>query len=91
MARYRKQSLLLAGALLVAVGYDTLLPLSMKFLVDRAIAPRHRQAFVFILSIPRAAFVVSVGCVIGRDYLHAWLGAHVLRDFRPRMFVRITL
>ena len=45
----------------------------------------------FVLACVIPAFVVSVGCVIGRDYLHAWLGAHVLRDFRLRMFVRITL
>ena len=86
MARYRTKALLLAGALVVAVGYDTLLPLSMKYLVDRAIAPRDMGAFVFILSILSVAFVVSVACAIGRDYLHAWLGAHVLHDFRTRMF-----
>jgi len=86
LARYRLAAALLVGALLIDVAYQTLLPLSLKFLVDKAIVPRDMDAFVLIVTVLGAGFVVSVGSAIGRDYLYAWLGAHALHDFRLRMY-----
>ncbi len=86
ITRYRLHASLLAAALLIDVAYDTTLPLCMKFVIDYAIVPRSFQAFVMILMGLGGAFVVASGSAVGRDYLYAWLGAHVLHDLRSKMF-----
>jgi ATP-binding cassette, subfamily B, bacterial len=73
-------------ALLIDVAYETILPLSLKFLVDKAIEPKDWHAFVLILGILVVGYVVSVASAVGRDYLYAWLGGQVLHDFRIRMY-----
>jgi ATP-binding cassette subfamily B protein len=86
LARFRLQSALLVGALLVDVAYDTFLPLCLKFVIDYAIVPKNFQAFSWILASLIAAFVVATASAIGRDYLYGWLGAHVLHDLRLQLF-----
>ena len=86
LAQFRLATTLLVVALLIDVSYETLLPLCLKFLVDEAIVPKNWHAFVVILSVLVVAFVVSVASAVGRDYLYAWLGGHVLHDFRLRMY-----
>jgi ATP-binding cassette subfamily B protein len=86
LARYRLATTLLVVSLLIDVAYDNLLPLCMKFLLDKAILPQDSEAFFLIVSILGTAFVVSVISAVGRDYLYAWLGAHTLHDFRLEMY-----
>jgi len=86
LARFRLQSTLLVGALLVDVAYDTFLPLCLKFVIDYAIVPKNLQAFSWILGSLIAAFVVATASAIGRDYLYGWLGAHVLHNLRLQLF-----
>jgi ATP-binding cassette subfamily B protein len=86
LAQFRLATTLLVVALLIDVAYETLLPLSLKFLVDEAIEPRQWHAFILILGVLVAAYLVSVASAIGRDYLYAWLGGQVLHDFRIRMY-----
>src|SRR5258706_7600261 len=86
LARYRLATSLLVVALLIDVAYDNLLPLCMKYLLDRAILPQDADAFFFIVTVLGAAFVVSVISAVGRDYLYAWVGAHSLHDFRIVMY-----
>jgi ATP-binding cassette subfamily B protein len=86
LAQFRLASSLLLVAMLIDIAYETLVPLCLKFLVDDAIIPKDWEAFVLILSVLVVAYVVSVASAVGRDYLYAWLGGHVLHDFRIRMY-----
>lgn len=89
LARYRLATTLLVVALLIDVGYDNLLPLCIKFLVDRAILPQDASAFFVIVTILGSAYLVAVISAVGRDYLYAWLGAHSLHDFRLGMYTHL--
>ena len=89
VTRYRLQTSLLAAALLIDVAYDTALPLCMKLVIDYAIVPRSFHALVIILSGLGGAFLVATGSAVGRDFLYAWLGAHVLHDLRSKMFTHL--
>ncbi len=86
LAQFRLATTLLVLALLIDVAYETILPLSLKFLVDEAIEPKDWDAFVLISSVLAAAYVIAVASAIGRDFLYAWLGGQVLHDFRIRMY-----
>ncbi len=86
LAQFRLATTLLVVALLIDVAYETILPLSLKFLVDEAIEPKNWHAFILILGVLVVAFVVSVASAVGRDFLYAWLGGQVLHDFRIRMY-----
>lgn len=89
LARYRLATTLLVVALLIDVAYDNLLPLCMKFLVDKAILPQDSGAFFLIVGILAAGFVVAVVSAVARDYLYAWLGAHSLHDIRLEMYAQL--
>jgi len=86
LAQFRLATTLLAVALLIDVAYETILPLSLKFLVDEAIEPQDWHEFILILTVLVVGYIVAVGSAISRDYLYAWLGGQVLHDFRIKMY-----
>jgi ATP-binding cassette, subfamily B, bacterial len=86
LVRYRVAATLLVVSLLIDVAYDNLLPLCMKFLVDKAILPQDAHAFSVIVGVLGTAFAVAVLSAVGRDYLYSWLGAHALHDIRVEMY-----
>jgi ATP-binding cassette subfamily B protein len=86
LAQFRLASSLLLVALIIDIAYDALVPLCLKFLVDEAIIPKDWEKLVLILTVLVVAYVVSVASAVGRDFLYAWLGGHVLHDFRVRMY-----
>jgi ATP-binding cassette, subfamily B, bacterial len=71
--------------LLVSVGFNTLLSLSLKFFIDYAIVPRDRTMLLAIVAVLIASFFIIVVSQAGRDYLYSRLGAHVLNDLRTDM------
>ncbi len=86
LMHFRLQSTLLAIALLLDVAYYIFLPLSLKFLIDRAITPQDVQAFYWIIGFLGVAFLIATASAISRDYLYGWLGANVLHSVRLRLF-----
>ncbi len=86
VAPYRAAAALLILTILVEVAYETALPLSLKFLIDRAIGPGDVGLLWQVLGALALGLVFSTMAVIGRDYLYAWLMSHVLTDIRIAMF-----
>jgi len=71
--------------LLISVGFNTLLSLSLKFFIDYAIVPRDRTMLLTIAAVLVASFFIIVVSQAGRDYLYSRLGANVLNDLRADM------
>ncbi len=72
--------------LLIDVGFQTALPLSLKFLIDEAIVPNDRRLLLWLVSLLAIGVVVASIAMIWRDHLYAKLGARVLRGVRERLF-----
>ncbi len=83
---YRASCFLLVSTMLVNQAYSTFFPLSLKFIIDDAIIPKNLNFLLMILAVLAAGAVLSSGASLGRDYLYARLGTHVLNDLRAKMF-----
>ncbi len=73
-------------AMLIDVAFQALLPVSLKFLIDRAIVPRDAQLLYLLLAVLCIGLVIAALAMIWRDLLYARLGAAVLRNVRQRLF-----
>jgi ATP-binding cassette subfamily B protein len=89
LGRYRLQCAAMVGALLVDVAFETLLPLSLKFLIDDAILPKRLNVLVGLLAALAIGGILVAAVQVGRDYLYADLGARVLTDLRQDMFAHL--
>jgi ATP-binding cassette subfamily B protein len=83
---YTPRAVLLLTTLLVEGAFNTLLALSLKFLIDYAIGPRDAKVMGLILGGLCAGFLLTAASQVVRDYLYAWLGSHILNDIRREMF-----
>ncbi len=83
---YAWRGVLLVLTLLIEGAFITLLALSLKFLIDFAITPRESTTLVLIIAGLCVGFLLTAISQIVRDYLYAWLGAHILNDIRKEMF-----
>jgi len=83
---YASRALALVLTLLVEGAFNILLALSLKFIIDFAIAPRNSLVLGMILGSLGAGFLLTAGSQVIRDYLYAWLGARIVNDVRKEMF-----
>ncbi|MFL5279878.1 MAG: ATP-binding cassette domain-containing protein [Rhodopila sp.] len=86
LAPYRGRAVLLILTLIIDVSFDTALPLSLKFLIDRAIVPRDATMLLFVVGGLFGGYLITACSQICRDYLYAWLGSHVLGDLREEIY-----
>lgn len=76
-------------SLLVEVIYTVAAPLSLKYLVDEAFAPKDLQAFIFILSILFSfGFFNIIATAIG-DFSLGKLSGEVIRKLRTELFIHL--
>jgi ATP-binding cassette, subfamily B, bacterial len=83
---YTPRAVLLLLTLFVEGAFNTLLALSLKFLIDYAIGPRNAKVMGLILGGLCIGFLLTAASQVVRDYLYAWLGSHILNDIRQEMF-----
>ncbi len=83
---YAPRALLLVLTLVLEGAFTILLALSLKFIIDFAIAPRDSRVLALILCGLGAGFLLTAASQVLRDYLYAWMGARVLADLRREMF-----
>ncbi|MGB9178351.1 MAG: ATP-binding cassette domain-containing protein, partial [Pyrinomonadaceae bacterium] len=83
---YASRALLLVVTLLIEGAFNTLLALSLKFLIDFAITPRDANILVLIIGGLCVGFLLTAVSQVVRDYLYAWLGARILNNIRKEMF-----
>ena len=83
---YTSRAVLLLLTLVVEGAFNTLLALSLKFLIDYAINPRNARIMAVILGGLCLGFLLTAAAQVLRDYLYAWLGSRILNDIRKEMF-----
>jgi ATP-binding cassette subfamily B protein len=83
---YTSRAVLLLLTLVVEGAFNTLLALSLKFLIDYAINPRNARVMGLIIGGLCLGFLLTAASQVVRDYLYAWLGSRILNDIRKEMF-----
>jgi len=83
---YRLQAFLLLIGLLINVTFDTILPLSLKFIIDDAIIPKNYRLLGLIIGGLIIGAIVASSVAVGRDYFYARLGAQLINDLRTKLF-----
>ena len=76
-------------ALGVGTAFSTFLPLSYKFLIDRAIIPEDRGVLLLIIGVLAALFVLNTLANLVNSYVTARLSARVMNDMRMAMFTHL--
>jgi ATP-binding cassette, subfamily B, bacterial len=83
---YRWQTVTIAGFLVLESTFAALIPLSLMFLIDRALVQRDRESLLLTILFLAGAGLTISAAGLGRDYLLTRVQARVLSDIRARMF-----
>jgi ATP-binding cassette subfamily B protein len=83
---YRAQATLVLLGLVLELAFYVSLPLSFRFLIDRAIVPRDARLLTLVLASLTGIFALAALAGIGKDLLLARVVARVLNDVRLAMF-----
>ena len=86
---YRGQVTLVFVGLALELAFYVSLPLSFRFLIDRAIIPRDARLLSLVLATLAGVFALAALAGIGKDYLLARVVARVLNDVRLAMFAHL--
>ncbi len=73
------------GALLETL-FNAQIPLSVKFMIDRALLGRNERMMILVLAALAASTVIVSLTSIGRDYLYAKITGEIMASLRQRMF-----
>src|SRR5271155_2694353 len=76
-------------ACLLEMGLTAQLPLSIKYLIDRAIGQKDSRALVMILTALAISAVVVSAAGLGRDHLYARVVARSIAGLRARMYDKL--
>ena len=71
------------------VLFNAQIPLSVKFIIDKALMAKNGRMLLLILSALGAAAIVVSVTSLGRDYLYAKIVNRITSDLRLRMFDRL--
>jgi len=83
---YSSRAGVLVVTLIVEGAFNILLALSLKFIIDFAIAPRKVNVLAIILAVLCGGFLLTAISQVIRDYLYAWFGSRILNNLRKEMF-----
>jgi ATP-binding cassette subfamily B protein len=86
---YRLSLIPVLLACLLEMGLTAQLPLSIKYLIDRALVKRDAHALVVILSALAASAVLVSLAGLARDHLYARIVAKSIANLRTRMYERL--
>jgi ATP-binding cassette subfamily B protein len=76
-------------ACLLEMGLTAQLPLSIKYLIDRALVQKDGRALVVILTALAASAVLVSAAGLGRDHLYARIVAKSIANLRARMYDKL--
>ena len=86
---YRGQAALIFVGLSLELAFYVSLPLSFRFLIDRAIIPRDARLLALILAGLAGVFALAALAGVVKDFLLARVVARVLNDVRLAMFAHL--
>jgi ATP-binding cassette subfamily B protein len=76
-------------ALLVEAGFNALIPLSIRFFLDRALPERNHDDFYLMVGVLGVGAAITVSTGLLRDFLSARVQSRSLSGLRQRMFERL--
>jgi len=76
-------------ALLLEAGFIVLLPVALRYFIDRALIPGNRNALYLIATVLAVAAVVSVCAGVLRDFLASRVESRILGGLRQSAFERL--
>src|SRR5580658_5092566 len=76
-------------ACLLEMGLAAQIPLSIKFLIDRALVNKDGRALVIILTALAGSAVLVSAAGLGRDHLYARIVAKSIATLRTRMYDKL--
>src|SRR5437762_9827819 len=83
---YRVQGLLIVVAMLLQQGFNTFLALSLKLIIDTALAAGDSVLLLWILAGLAGGFIIALLANLSADYLTARVASNILNDLRLQMF-----
>src|SRR3989442_8874085 len=83
---YRVQGLLIVVAMLLQQGFNTFLALSLKLIIDTALAAGDSVLLLWILAGLAGGFIIALLANLSADYLTARGGVNILNALRLRVF-----
>src|SRR5438046_9630026 len=86
---YWVQGLLIVAATLLQQAFNTFLALSLKLIIDRALAARDGVLLLWILAGLAGGFMVALLANLSADYLTARAGPNIRHGVRLRRFTAL--
>jgi len=86
---YRWQVVVISSLILVDLAVESLMPLSLKYLIDKAIIPQSVKLLVLILSLLAVIGVTATVASLFRDWMYARLGTSLINDLRLKLFAHL--
>lgn len=84
--KYRTTFYFVALAAILLSGLSVLRPLILQNIIDKAIVPKDGELLVYFVSLMLGALVLEVIFQFLFVFYANWLGQHVIRDIRIRLF-----
>jgi ATP-binding cassette subfamily B protein len=85
----RFSTILIGVALLFEAGFNALIPLSVRFFIDRAIVAQNRDPLYLMVGVLAGGAVIAVTLGLLRDFLSARVESRSLGGLRQSMFERL--
>lgn len=82
----RFSTILIGVALLFEAGFNALIPLSVRFFIDRAIVAQNRDPLYLMVGVLAGEAVIAVTLGLLRDFLSARVESRSLGGLRQSMF-----
>jgi ATP-binding cassette subfamily B protein len=86
LRQYRLAALLIVVGSLLETGFNTLVPLSFRYLLDTVLPQRNARDLFLIVAALCGGLIVVTLATLGRDYIYAKTGNGILSDIRVGMF-----
>ncbi|HTA44044.1 MAG TPA: ABC transporter transmembrane domain-containing protein [Bryobacteraceae bacterium] len=83
---YRARLIPVFLASILETCFNAGIPLSVKFIIDRALVDRNQRMLLLIIAALAAGAVIVSVTSLGRDYLYAKIVGQIVQSVRQRMF-----
>ncbi|MCH8621030.1 ABC transporter transmembrane domain-containing protein [Undibacterium sp. TS12] len=83
---YRLLASLVALALLVQIGFNLLMPLSYRYIFDKAIVNKDMPLLAILLGVLAVGFLLNAGAGLMQDFGTATIGSRVSKSLQEQMF-----
>ncbi|MBI3727421.1 MAG: ATP-binding cassette domain-containing protein [Burkholderiales bacterium] len=86
---YRLLASLVALALLVQIGFNLLMPLSYRYIFDKAIVNKDMGLLAILLGVLAVGFLLNAGAGLMQDFGTATIGSRISKSLQERMFANL--